>query len=223
MKKIALAIGAHPDDIEIGCGGTLCLLHDQGYEISHVIVTSGEEGSLKSTKEELRQLRKAEARKSAEVIGSQKVIFFDAPDGLTSFTKELKVHLITLIREIRPDIVFTHAQSDHFPDHALVHKLSMAAITASGGPWYPDGGIVPHQVQKVFGYEVWNPISNFQTAINIEFSIDRKLEALKQHSSQIEDINYLKAIAGLAQYRGVMSMSGAYAEVFETLKTGSVL
>ena len=223
MKKSVLAIGAHPDDIEIGCGGTLCLLRDQGYEINHLIITSGEEGSIRLGKAELGKIRQKEALKSAEVLGVKKVIFLGIEDGFTSFSKESKIQIISNIRKIRPEIIFTHAKSDHFPDHALVHQLTMSSITASAGPWYPNAGISPHQVQKVFGYEVWSPISNFQIAMNIESFIEQKLEALKQHVSQTENIDYIEAIKGLAKYRGVMSMTGTYAEAFEILKMDSLL
>lgn len=223
MKKRVLAIGAHPDDIEIGCGGTLCLLHDQGYEIVHLIVTSGEEGSTHIPKDQLIQLRKSEAQLSAEVLGAKKVIFLDAPDGLTSFSKDLKIQMISYLRELQPEIVFTHAKADNFPDHAVVHNLTMASIVASAGPWYPAAGLSPHQIQKVFGYEVWNPISNFQLANDISSVMERKMKALSQHKSQTGDVDYLAAVKGLAKYRAVMSMTGAYAEVFEVLRISSPL
>jgi len=223
MKKSVLAIGTHPDDIEIGCGGTLCLLRDQGYEIIHLSVTSGEEGSMSFEKNKLIQTRKNESQSSAEIIGTSRIIFLEAPDGFTSFSKEMKVKIISYIREIRPEIVFTHSKSDHFPDHALVHQLTMASLTACAGPWYADAGCRPHQVSKVFGYEVWNPMPSYQVASNIEASLRQKMEALKQHTSQIENINYLDAVEGLAKYRGIMSMAGTYAEVFEALKIESIL
>lgn len=223
MTRLALAIGAHPDDIEIGCGGTLCLLRDRGYEIVHLIVTSGEEGALDRDRSDLARQRQAESRSAAEIIGAREVIFLDVPDGSTSYSKEIKVQLIALLRNLRPEIVFTHAKSDQFPDHALVHKLVMGALAVCGGPWYPEAPGAPHQVQTVLGYEVWNPIPVFQTAVNIEATFDRKLAALRQHASQIETVNYLEAVSGLARYRGVMSLSGAYAEVFEVMRAAALI
>lgn len=223
MKKLVLAIGAHPDDIEIGCGGTLCLLRDQGYEIVHLIVTSGEEGSTTLGKTELSQLRKNEARRAADMIGAKDVIFLGAEDGLTDYSKGLKTRLIAILRELRPEIVFTHSGSDHLTDHKVVHELTVASVTASAGPWYQEAGDRPHSVQKMFGYEVWSPIPAFQVAIDIGSVLNRKTKALEQHSSQIQDVDYLNAIVGLAQYRGVMSMTGSHAEVFEVLKTGPFL
>ena len=67
MKKSVLAIGAHPDDIEIGCGGTLCLLRDQGYEINHLIITSGEEGSIRLGKAELGKMPINKAQNTSSI------------------------------------------------------------------------------------------------------------------------------------------------------------
>lgn len=220
MKRIVLAIGTHPDDIEIGCGGTLLTLRELGYDLIHLIVTSGEEGSLETTKKRTANNRESEANESAKILGASKIIFFREPDGLASFSKELKVRLISLLRELRPETIFTHAESDHFPDHQVVHHLTKSAIQLSAGPWYPEAGLSPHQVKNVYGYEVWNPISKYQFAIDISSKLNRKIEALNQHRSQLRKINYTEAVKGLARYRGVTSMVGDYAEVFEVIKSG---
>lgn len=222
MKKTVLAIGTHPDDIEIGCGGVLSLLKKQGYELIHLVVTSGEEGGHSNLKHQLAERRENEAKKSAELLMANDVIFFREADGLTMFTKETKVRLISVLRQLRPDIIFTHARSDRFPDHQVVHQLTKAAILAAAGPWYPSAGMSTHQVKEVYGYEVWNPISEYQLSIDISSVIEQKIRAIQIHHSQIGEISYAEAIRGLARYRGIMSMTGEYAEVFEVIKTGGV-
>ena len=217
-----LAIGAHPDDIEIGCGGTIATLASKGYEINFVVVTSGEEGCL-SDKEMMKQKREEEARKSATLLGASEVIFLGAQDGLTSYSKEKKIRLIQIIRETRPDIIFIHSSYDSFPDHQIVHELSRSAIMGASGPWYSEGGPLPHSVSQVFGFEVWNPIQNPQMTINIGDFMNQKLAALECHETQTQDVNYLGAIKGLAEYRGAMSMNGKYAESFEVIKLGSII
>ena len=218
MKTI-LSIGAHPDDIEIGCGGVEILLKQKGYRIIHVIVTSGEEGSLSIPKEELMRQRESEAQAAASVIGADEVIFLRYPDGLTSYDKAMKIRLISIIRAHKPDIIFTHAESDAFTDHRIVHELSMSAITAAGGPWFPDAKGEPHAASYVYGYEVWHPIQKFQLVVDIAAVIDTKLQALACHQSQTKDVDYVSAVKGLAAYRGVMAMKSAYAEVFEVMRT----
>ncbi len=222
MKKTILAIGAHPDDIEIGCGGTLSILKDKGHDLVHLIITSGEEGNFDRTKKRLAEKREAEATQSAKLLKASRVIFFREPDGLMASSKETKVRLISILREVRPDTIFTHARSDHFPDHQIVHQLTRASVLGASGPWYPDAGGIPHQVKEIYGYEVWNPISDFQMAWDISSVIDRKIELIRCHQSQINDVDYVGAITGLAKYRGVMSMTGNYAEVFEVLKSGGI-
>lgn len=222
MKKTVLAIGAHPDDIEIGCGGMLSLLKDQGHELIHLVVTSGEEGGNSTLKHQLAERREDEAKKSAKILLASDVILFREADGLTMFSKETKVRLISVLRQLRPDIVFTHARSDHFPDHQVVHQLTKAAILAAAGPWYPDAGTSAHQVKEVYGYEVWNPIPEYQLSVDISSVIERKVRAIQVHHSQVGEVDYVEAIRGLARYRGVMSMTGEYAEVFEILKTRGI-
>jgi LmbE family N-acetylglucosaminyl deacetylase len=219
MKEQVLAIGTHPDDIEIGCGGTLALLKERGCKISNIIVTSGEEGGLQISKSELSKTREQEAIQSGIILGSDDIQFLREPDGLTSFSKETKIRLISFLRQIRPSIIFVHAPSDQFPDHKIVHQLSMSAIQAAQGPWYPEALGDPHRVQSIYGFEVWNPIQAPQLYSDITSVIHRKIEVLRLHKSQMEDINYIEAVMGLARYRGALSMSGEYAEAFEVLKS----
>ena len=219
--KTVLSIGAHPDDIEIGCAGTEFMLKENGFRVIHVVATNGEEGSLDLSPEELARKRQEEARRSAGMIGVDELRFLGLPDGLTSFSKEAKLELIKIIREFTPEIVFTHSSTDHFPDHAIVHKLTVAAIEGAKGPWYPLASGEPHRVEKVFGYEVWHPLNQHQLAVDITRSMSRKLLALEEHFSQTEGVNYLDAVSGLAKYRGAMTMVGEYAEVFEVLSASA--
>lgn len=222
MKKHILAIGAHPDDIEIGCGGTLAKLYEKGFQLTFVIVTSGEEGARNLPKDEIKTIREHEARTSARYLGADQVVFLHEPDGLSVVSKKSKTRLISLIREIKPDSIFTHARSDRFPDHKLVHALTMDAALGAQGPWYPDATGDPFRVSNIFGYEVWNPINEIATAYDISDSIQKKLSALEFHKSQLHEINYLSAVRGLAAYRGAMTQTGTFAEAFEVLKLGAL-
>ena len=86
MTKSVTSFGAHPDDIEIGCGGTELKLINVGYEVNHVYVTSGEAGSREIEKEKLALIREREAREAAKSLGVKKVEYLRYPDGLTSFS-----------------------------------------------------------------------------------------------------------------------------------------
>jgi len=218
MKKKVLSFGAHPDDIEMGCGGTEALLAGKGHEVYHVVATSGEAGSRTIPKDELGRIREAEAQESAQVIGARVMAFLGYPDGLTSFTREMKIDLIKLIRSLRPDIVFVHASHENFTDHKIVHEWVLSALKGAGGPWFQEAEGDPWSPESVFGYEVWQPLERYGLAVDISDTIELKIEALKRHRSQISASAYDEAFKGLARYRGVMSGAGDYAEVFEVIR-----
>jgi LmbE family N-acetylglucosaminyl deacetylase len=214
-----LAFGAHPDDIEFGCGGTVRKLIEMGWSAVHVCVTSGEAGSSTIDRATLAATREQEALRAAEVLGAERVHFLRAADGLTQYLRDHKIAVINLIREVRPDILFVHASSDQFPDHRLIHELVMGAVAGAAGPWYQESIGKPHLADTILGYEVWHPLNTFQLSVDITTTLERKLAALRCHQSQIAATHYDEASLGLARYRGVMSFSSTHAEVFEVLRT----
>lgn len=213
-----MSFGAHPDDIEIGCGGTEYKLIQQGYKATHVYVTSGEAGSQEIPKKKLAKIREAEAKASAQVLKVDKVEFLHCNDGLTHFTEESRIKIINIIRKVKPTVIFVHGKCDLFPDHKIVHDLVMSSIAAAAGPWFQGTQGDPWSVDNIFGYEVWHPMQSYQWASDITTTIDKKIQALKCFESQVRPTKYDEAFKGLARYRGVMSFAGKYVEVFEALK-----
>ncbi len=213
--KTALLIGAHPDDVEIGCGGTALMLKRQGYRLAAALFTSGEQGGDPS-------LREGEAREGARRLGIDELVFLRFPDGFTHPTPEMRIALIKLLRQHRPDWLFTHSPQDHFPDHRVLGQLTMDAVGGAAGPWYPEAGLAPHRVGEVFGYEVWHPLNRAQVFVDITTVLPGKLRALSAHASQITQVDYLGAVEGLARYRGTTSFLGKYAEAFESLRASLV-
>lgn len=216
--KTVLFIGSHPDDIEFGCAGVIQHYQARKYKVVFAVLSNGEEGTHNSTKMNIKSIRKNEALKAAKVLGINNLHFLNFPDGITYVSKEMKSQLITLIRDIKPDIVYTHSTQDHFPDHQIYSKLSIESINAAAGPWYPEAIGKPHKVDQIYGFEVWNPCNHFQVAIDITSYIKKKVESLNQHRSQMESIDYQDAAKSLARYRGVMTGAGKYVEVFEVIK-----
>ncbi len=210
-----LAFGAHPDDIEIGCGGTIAGLVAKGFEVHHALLTSGDAGSQSISRNDLAEIREREASASAEILGSHSVHFLREPDGLTTFRRETKIRIITLVRTVRPTLLFVHGPSDQFPDHKLCHQLVMDALLGAKGPWYQECQLPAHQPGLVLGYEVWNPIAKPQLLVPID--IEPKLRALRKHESQLAGIRYDDAFEGLARYRGSLSGTARFAEAFEIL------
>lgn len=211
-----MAIGAHPDDIEFGCGGSLLKHKEKGDELLFVIATRGEMGSLCTESETLAEIRSEEARLAALGFGAE-LVFLNLKDGLCSFAEEDKVKLIKIIRNFRPEVCYIHGKQDLFPDHALIHNLSLSALTGASGSWYQVAGGLPHEVKEILGYEVWNPFGSWGRVIDISETLEEKVAALEKHKSQLEFISYDKAARGLAHYRGAMARKEA-CEVFEVLR-----
>lgn len=216
--KTNLFIGAHPDDIEFGCGGTIAKLMAQGQRCVFIVATKGDQGSVKLSREELTKIRKDEAIASAKLLGASDIEFLELDDGLTGYEFKDKIRLIELIRKYKPYSVFTHSQFDHHPDHQIIHEMTITSIKSAAGPWFREAQGEPHHVSNILGYEVWNPINEYQTAVDITDYIDQKIAALNLHTSQIEDYPYTDAIKGLAHYRGAMINGRGFAEVFEVLR-----
>ncbi len=117
-----LAVGAHPDDVEGCCGGTLAKYAAQGHKVFICTATSGNIGSATLPKDEIAAIRKAEAAKSAAIIGAE-YICLDYDDELFYENKEVRIKFINMVRHCKPDVIFTHNVRDYNPDHELTSKI----------------------------------------------------------------------------------------------------
>jgi bacillithiol biosynthesis deacetylase BshB1 len=113
MHLDILAIGAHPDDIELGCGGTLAKHVARGHTVGLVDLTRGEMGSRGTVLE-----RDAEAVKAAQILGASLRVNLDMPDGRLTNDFESQQRIVELVRTHRPRIVLCNAPRDRHPDHA---------------------------------------------------------------------------------------------------------
>lgn len=131
----ALAIAAHPDDIEFMMAGTLCLLRQAGWEIHYLNVSSGNLGSVTGSAAATARTRRTEARAAARVLGavwhapfcSDLEIFYDTP--------ALR-RLCGIVREVAPTVVLTHSPQDYMEDHVNTARLAVTAAFARGVPNY---------------------------------------------------------------------------------------
>ena len=117
-----LAIGAHPDDIETMCAGTLAKYAAQGHKVFLATATSGNIGSATHTMEEIAAIRKQEAANSAAIIGAE-YLCLDYDDEMFYETKEVRLAFINLVRHCKADVIFTHSLHDYNPDHMLTSKI----------------------------------------------------------------------------------------------------
>ncbi len=133
-KKKALIIGAHPDDPETGCGGTMVVLKNAGYEVVSVYMTKGEAGIPGKTHDEAAAIRKAEATAACKIMGVRPV-FLTQIDGSSEVNQERYKEMRELIDAEKPDIVFTHWPVDSHADHRVCATLVYDAWRRLGYPF----------------------------------------------------------------------------------------
>ncbi|MHB0859240.1 MAG: PIG-L deacetylase family protein [Anaerolineae bacterium] len=118
-----MAFGAHPDDIEFYCAGTLAKYRAAGHEVAIVVMTNGEVGSPTLSKEEIAAVREGEARCAADVIGAT-FFWMGYPDEFLFNTPEVRLHVIDTIRRFQPDILITlDKDHDYHPDHTATGQV----------------------------------------------------------------------------------------------------
>jgi LmbE family N-acetylglucosaminyl deacetylase len=149
--RVALAVAAHPDDIEFYMAGTLLLLRQAGWETHYLNLCSGNCGSNQLSAARTRALRRREARNAAELLGAR----YHPPltDDLELFYEDkLLRRLAAIVRRIRPGIVLTHSPQDYMEDHTNACRLAVTATFARGMPNYRTSPPAPPTSQDVTLY-----------------------------------------------------------------------
>ena len=189
VPKRALAIGAHPDDIEFGAGATLAKWSDHGCEVSMLICTDGSKGTWNpnADRSELIAKRKSEQVLAAAELGATgKVAFLGEIDGELEISRNLRKRLTLFIRNLRPDVVLTHDPWKRYrlhPDHRNVGYLVLDAIVAARDPlFFPEQNITPHRPDELLLFEA-ELEDHFEQCVGYE---SNKLDALLCHRSQLE-------------------------------------
>jgi LmbE family N-acetylglucosaminyl deacetylase len=219
MAKCILVFAAHPDDDIIGCGGSLAKHVKRGNKVSVCYMTSGDSGSLGYSKEELGRIREREAKEAAGVIGFKDQVFLRNPDGYLQYDKRNLKRLVELLRQKQPNVVYVHNETDAHEDHRVTFQLVTESVGRACGSWFQECRGKPWLVDTVLTYEVWTPITKFNYVEDISDFMDKKLAALRKHVSQIKNVRYDDAAEGLSKYRGAMTGSGKYCEVFNIIRT----
>ncbi|TET83944.1 MAG: PIG-L family deacetylase [Candidatus Nealsonbacteria bacterium] len=225
MPKRILVFSAHPDDLDFGCAGTVARLVKQGNKIIYCIISNGEKGihKIKSSKQAIISIRKKEQKRAARIVGVKDVIFLNEKDGEVENTKALRRKLVSIIRKIKPDIVFSFDPAnflfDNFYRYHRDHRKAAEAVfdalyPASGSEaFFQDLNRKPHTIKEVWFFATHRP----NLWINILGTIDKKIEALLSHRSQITDEKeFKKRIFSRAQEIG-RKKKMRYAENFRKL------
>jgi bacillithiol biosynthesis deacetylase BshB1 len=177
MTVDLLAFGPHPDDLEIGMGGTLRLHADLGARVGLCDLTHGEMGS-NGTPEE----RAAEAERAREVLGAAWRENLRLPDGGLALAREQIVPIVELVRRARPRVVAIPWQQDRHPDHAAAHALLLRALFDAGLRRFAAGGD-PWRPELVCAYLINTPAAP-TFVVDVTAVYERKREALACYRSQ---------------------------------------
>lgn len=199
QPRRVLAVGAHPDDIEIGCGGALISHVDAGDDVTMLVMTGGELGTRQPGAEQ--PDRRAEALAAAAIMGVR-IAFGPFRDGSVPMTSEPVDFIEATIREHGIDTLYCHGVEDSHQDHVLVGRAAAAA---------------GRRLSRVLHYQ--GPTTGrFHPTIFVDITkqFDRKVSMLSQHTSQVAAATTLdlEVIASTARYWGSRSRLGL-AEPFE--------
>lgn len=221
-----LAVGCHPDDLEIGCGGTLAKYAKLGHDVIMCHVANGNRGHAVIMPDELRVMRIGEAKKSGGIIGAKEVLTLDVADlEVDSSNEETVKKMIDVIRYSKPDVIITHSPNDYMKDHLEVGKMVFDASFSSS---------VPHMFTDNPHISNIPPIYYMDTLAGVDFlpaeyvdisdTIEIKLEALACHESQIkwmlehDKIDFIDFVRTVSKFRG-LQCGAAFAEGFIQCRT----
>ena len=196
-----LAIGAHPDDIEFGCAGTLMKYSDNGHNVYSLVLTGGDQGGSKNT-------RQKEAEEAARKMGVKEILWKNYRDTELPLNKPLIDDIEQAINAVEPSFIFVHYKDDTHQDH---RALAQAAIAAT------------RYIRNVLFYEGPTSVDfSPNVFVDIRGHVDRKMAALAAHSSQLEKtnipgLNIVDIARAVAVSRGIQARTG-YAEGFVSLR-----
>jgi len=221
-RMVILAVGAHPDDIEFLCAGTLAKYAQAGHKVFVCHLCSGNRGHTTIPMEELGRIRTTEAVEAAKIIAAE-ALTLNIDDVDIFVDRETTLRVIDLIRQVRPDVIITHSPDDYMPDHTVTSKLVYDASFVA---------TVPHTVTKHKYHDKLAPIYYMDNMAGLNFSptdyvdisdtIEIKREMLLCHKSQQQwlrehdNIDIIEFMETLSKFRG-MQCGVAFAEAFRRL------
>lgn len=222
-----LAIGCHPDDVEIACAGTLAKCVKRGDKVIVCHVSTGNLGHVIIPPDELTLIRAEEARKAGSLAGIEVISAGFNDLEIYDGNKEARDKIVDVIRYANPDFIITHNPNDYMPDHTAVAKLVFDASFTATLPNYTD---YPHKFSKEDGEPAkLVPIYYMDTLAGVDFNpteyvdvseeIDLKIKMLCCHESQVvwmrdhDGIDFADMVRTCSRYRGYQC-GADYAEGF---------
>lgn len=209
-KRRILAIGAHGDDIELACGGSLAKFIEEGHTVKVVVVTGTGLTDRNNISIRTPKIATEEINSAAEILGINDVEILGYQDTEVQYSVNLIGDLDDIVASFNPDIVFTHFVFDTHQDHISTSQSTISAC---------------RNIKTVLLYEPINPSGQgyiaFRPNLYIDISkyIDQKIKSLKAHNSQLERYSeeWLRGVKSRAAFRG-FELGTQYAECFEVLR-----
>jgi LmbE family N-acetylglucosaminyl deacetylase len=196
-----LALGAHPDDIEYGCGGMLTKYAERGHDVFLWIASDGSLGGEGA-------VRRQEQTDSALIMGAREVFWGDYRDTEVPLTRELIGRIESVIKQIKPRMIFVHYPDDTHQDHRNLAQGTMSATRYVPNFLFYEGPTTQNFAPNCF--------------TDVEKVLDKKLASLEAHRSQvaktnIEDLTILELAVSSANFRGIQARV-KYAEAFQSIR-----
>lgn len=217
-----LAVGAHPDDVEILCGGTLAKYAKRGDQVFIMVATNGNVGSPTMTSAEIASVRKREAQTSCAWIGAE-LIWLDMDDGLLFHDRPTRLAFMNGIRQANPDVMFVHAVQDYHPDHRICGEIAADCRIPVTAALIETQYAAMHKIPHVFVMDTIGAIDFVPEAyVDITETFETKCRMLRSHVSQdtwlrhVYNMEYVEFMAKMASVRG-MAVNVKYAEAFRSL------
>lgn len=192
LPRRAMAIFAHPDDVDFGCSGTLALWADEGVHITYCLLTSGQKGTHDPamSPDRLATIRQREQQAAGKVVGTREFVFLGHQDGELERSPELTGEVCRVIREYTPDLIITQdpwrAYQMH-PDHRVAGWTALDALIAARDHLFHTDqlrdGLTHHRVRRVLLFGTAEPNVWF----DISTTLMRKIRAITSHRSQVSD------------------------------------
>ena len=216
-----LAIGCHPDDLEIACSGTLRKYVEQGATVYMCHVANGDQGHVVIEPEPLAALRAEEARRAAMFLGAKEIFSIGVSDMQVNSHDQAQIDAVAdVVRFTKPDVIITHNDVDYMQDHVETSHLATNGAFMSG---------LPHRSVNYPAFQSFIPTFFMDSLAGVDFipshyvdisgQIEMKLQALTMHESQVkwmlehDDIDFVDMVRTCSKYRGYQC-GVAYAEAF---------
>ncbi|NPV55005.1 MAG: hypothetical protein HPY71_16070 [Firmicutes bacterium] len=219
-----LAVGAHPDDLELLCGGTLAKYAKLGHEVTMCHVLNGDLGHFHIPRKELAATRAREAEEAGKLIGAR-VVNLDISDLGIYPTEEIKLKVMDVIRLAKPDVIITHPPNDYMPDHTIASQVVFDASFMASLPQLESEHEFHPKVTPIYYMDSLAGCDFLPTDyVDVTDTMELKRQMLARHESQVtwmkehDHIDFLDFMETQAKFRGYQC-GVKYAEGFRKCET----